>query len=377
SARTVQPSSTTSYPPFAQLATQRIAWIHLLEGRLLLAADFFHRLEISLEEFERQTSELVPADRAALIADTQHAIYWGRYAIEAHRRAEGGKPVPLNEPELALATSTTPSYYRMRLRDLLAEQGYQVDLAAQVHSTECHPSLTGQVEQRASLLASEGYHGQALAQHEIDWALRATSSTPNTEVDRAVLYGAFAPPPSAVQQGSRVLSSTGPRTTHALDCLSSVILAAYPRPYFDFYLAEANRRSISPTVLLAISRSESAFDPSAVSRVGALGLMQLMPQTAREIGLNSGQSLLDIDINISLGARYASELIRSYGGELSYAVAAYNAGRQPVERWKARYPDLPPHVWIERISYPETKEYTKRVLLAERVYAESLISASP
>ena len=101
--------------------------------------------------------------------------------------------------------------------------------------------------------------------------------------------------------------------------------------------------------------------------------MQLLPATAAEEGLLPGQSGFDPKINIALGAKHFAKLLQTYQDEHVFALAAYNAGQEAVQRWRSRYPELEPNAWIEMIAYPETKNYVKKVLRAEAVY-QSLVS---
>jgi soluble lytic murein transglycosylase-like protein len=112
--------------------------------------------------------------------------------------------------------------------------------------------------------------------------------------------------------------------------------------------AEAARRhGLDPELVLAVVAVESAFQPTAVSRKGAQGLMQLMPATARSLGVRDA---FDPAANLDGGARYLSALIAHYGGDLRRALAAYNAGAGAV----ARHKGVPP--------YKETRQYVKKVL---------------
>lgn len=133
------------------------------------------------------------------------------------------------------------------------------------------------------------------------------------------------------------------------------------------------------SLFLAIIRQESAFETTAVSRAGALGLMQLMPPTARrmagEVGLPYRRDLLtrDSDYNIRLGSARFEGLLDYYEGSYILALAAYNAGEGPVRRWlkdngDPRQPGVDPIQWIERISYRETRDYVQRVLEGAVVY---------
>jgi hypothetical protein len=111
--------------------------------------------------------------------------------------------------------------------------------------------------------------------------------------------------------------------------------------------ASAQRHGLDPELVMAVVSVESGFQPRALSRKGAQGLMQLMPPTARELGVRNA---FDPAQNLDGGARYLSALIARYGGDLTKALAAYNAGQGAVDRHRG----VPP--------YRETRDYVRRVL---------------
>ncbi|MFQ5931038.1 MAG: lytic transglycosylase domain-containing protein [Nitrospiraceae bacterium] len=116
----------------------------------------------------------------------------------------------------------------------------------------------------------------------------------------------------------------------------------------------AFRQRIDPALVRAIIKAESDFDPGAVSRAGASGLMQLMPQTAARLGV---RNLFDPEENVGAGARYFRYLLDRYDGDITLALAAYNAGEHRVDRYQA----LPP--------IHETRQYVKKVLRFYRAYS--------
>ncbi len=131
---------------------------------------------------------------------------------------------------------------------------------------------------------------------------------------------------------------------------------------------------VDPLLVAGIIREESLYNPQALSSVGAMGLMQLMPATAnrvaRRLGLDSvdREDLLQAEVNVRLGVDYVGELLRDYKGNLIRAVAAYNAGPDAVNRWIARFGDRDPDEFVELISYRETRRYVKRVITSYRIY---------
>ena len=136
-------------------------------------------------------------------------------------------------------------------------------------------------------------------------------------------------------------------------------------------------------LLLGLARQESEMDPQAVSRSGAMGLMQLMPATARqvsrELGLAYSRSRLrgDRRYNIALGSAYLAELLETFDGNEALALAAYNAGPNRVREWLRTYGDprsgrVDPIDWIELVPYAETRNYIQRVLESAEVYRHRL-----
>ncbi len=131
--------------------------------------------------------------------------------------------------------------------------------------------------------------------------------------------------------------------------------------------------TVDPYLAAAIIREESQYDEKAVSVVGAVGLMQLMPMTANAVAQRYGfptvgrEELFDQETNIRLGVRYLGQLLEQYGGNLAHAVAAYNAGPIAVNSWIAVHRGREQDEFVELIPYQETRLYVKRVL---RSYGE-------
>jgi soluble lytic murein transglycosylase len=141
----------------------------------------------------------------------------------------------------------------------------------------------------------------------------------------------------------------------------------FPFPYRDVIEREAERYALDPLLVVAVMRVESGFSPRARSRVGARGLMQLMPSTAewaaRKVALRgfSANGLEDPATNIRLGCWYLSYLRRQFPGDLHAVLAAYNGGEGNVARWKRRPEAL-------EAAFPETRAYVRRSIRTYRVY---------
>lgn len=147
----------------------------------------------------------------------------------------------------------------------------------------------------------------------------------------------------------------------------------YPVPTFEY-----PNRPEKP-LLLSITRQESNFDVAARSPVGARGLMQLMPATAkavsRQLRTRYDRDALTRDpaYNIELGSKYLGDLINQFDGSYIMAIAGYNAGPHRVRRWikefgDPRKPDVDPIDWIEQIPFTETRNYVQRVMENLQVY---------
>jgi soluble lytic murein transglycosylase len=147
---------------------------------------------------------------------------------------------------------------------------------------------------------------------------------------------------------------------------------AYPTGLVPMIQAQGIK-SVDPLLGAAIIREESQYDEKAVSMVGAVGLMQLMPLTANAVAQRHGfppvsrEDLFDQETNIRLGVRYLGQLLEQYSGNVAYAVAAYNAGPIAVNNWIAMHRGRDQDEFVELIPYQETRLYVKRVL---RSYGE-------
>ena len=154
---------------------------------------------------------------------------------------------------------------------------------------------------------------------------------------------------------------------------SALWRVAYPTGYLPTIQAYAGNQ-VDPYLAAAIIREESQYDSRAVSRVGAVGLMQVMPATAQTVARSLGvpdvmrDELFNQEINIRLGVGYLAQLLQQFSGNVMYAVAAYNAGPAAVSDWILKHGDKEPDEFVELIPYQETRQYVKRVLRSYREY---------
>ncbi|MDP8998591.1 MAG: lytic transglycosylase domain-containing protein, partial [Myxococcota bacterium] len=142
---------------------------------------------------------------------------------------------------------------------------------------------------------------------------------------------------------------------------------AFPSPYSSDVAAAEAGESLSAGLIWAVMRQESAFDTYAVSPAHAVGLMQLLPETARTIAdelslVHDDARLTSPPFAIRIAARFLRKLLDRFHDEVPLAVAAYNGGADSVERWLSRAPGMQLDTFVERIPFDETRDYVARVM---------------
>jgi soluble lytic murein transglycosylase-like protein len=151
---------------------------------------------------------------------------------------------------------------------------------------------------------------------------------------------------------------------------------AYPRPYWSQLKNFANQAGIDPYFALAIMREESHFNPHALSSSKAIGLMQLMPATAKaeakriKIKLTGKAEIFDPELNTQLGTLYLGRLSNKFKSELIYTAGGYNAGPRNMSKWINRWNGKSLDVFVEQIPFKETRNYVKRVYRSYKLYKQ-------
>jgi soluble lytic murein transglycosylase-like protein len=150
----------------------------------------------------------------------------------------------------------------------------------------------------------------------------------------------------------------------------------YPAAYYGDVVREAHRHGVDPVNVWALMRQESFYDPVAVSRAGALGLMQIMPYTSSRITSEAGLPPVSVDalfmprVNIALGTRFFSDRLEEFHRRLIPTLASYNAGEEKSREWLELAGGDHEEVFIECIGYPETYDYVRRILWLNWVYGD-------
>lgn len=173
----------------------------------------------------------------------------------------------------------------------------------------------------------------------------------------------------------------------------------FPREYRELVAESSQRYDLDPYLVHALIKQESAYDPRAKSSAQALGLMQLIPPTAREVAENLRienlllpDDLYDQKTNIQFGTHYLSRMLRLAGGHVPIALAAYNAGPGRVTRWLNARPGLSglrekrssladDEIWIEELPWAETRNYVRRILrniiMYRAMYGQEVVLSEP
>ena len=148
----------------------------------------------------------------------------------------------------------------------------------------------------------------------------------------------------------------------------------YPRHYGDLFSRHAAFNRLSEAMALLLAKAESNFMSGVKSHAGAIGLMQLMPATARMTARYKGKGqfnplwLTDPEFNVKLGTKHLRELLDRYHQDQIYSLAAYNAGAGAVNRWKNSFGNLARDEFVENIPYQETRDYVKKIIAYMAVY---------
>ena len=152
----------------------------------------------------------------------------------------------------------------------------------------------------------------------------------------------------------------------------------FPMPYKQQVMQHAEARELDPSIIYGVMRRESLFDPLARSSVGALGLMQLMPSTARRVAKSLGMKrprksdILRVENNIRLGTHYLRTVMNRFDNNVALAAAAYNAGPGNVKRWLPKNTIMSADLWVETVPFKETRNYVQAVLAYSTVFDKSL-----
>lgn len=324
-------------------AAWRLAWIHYLRADYVAAYASFRKIAARPGNFNTA------------------ATFW-----QARTAAALGKEAEATRLRWRLARSSKNPYYRGLSRASLAEPEAPSADGPPATGT---PRLAAPIRlnprasfhfTRAKALA--GLSLNRFARLELD---RVKASSPDTADLKRFLMREYA----AVQAFDASVA-----LAHNLPTSDETVRHRFPLSYWNIVLRHADAYDVDPFLVAALIRQESLFNPGAVSPANALGLMQLLHKTARteakSLGLPEPQRarLFDPNVNIQLGTHHLKRLLKRYSDSQVKALAAYNAGRKPVERWSKDFATATDTEFTERIPYKETRLYVKKVLRNYWVY---------
>jgi soluble lytic murein transglycosylase len=148
----------------------------------------------------------------------------------------------------------------------------------------------------------------------------------------------------------------------------------FPRPFWQELTRDAAANQLDPHIVASLIRQESEFNPSAISTANAMGLMQLLPSVGKGLAKQmkikhfSPDELLVADTNLRLGTRYFRQMVEHFGGQVEYALAAYNAGEDRVDDWRKNGNFADVEEFVESIPFTQTREYVQAIMRNAVIY---------
>jgi len=301
------------------------------------------------------------------------ALYWrGRiYEDEEHNFAQA------ENYYRKLTDIYTDYYYAGLARQRLAVLGKQpaVSPAPALNAAQKPPApeLTGELPENDTHLIKARLLANAALNEYIGPEIEASPTSGEwgalAQAEIFVSYGEYT---RALQSMKR---SGIPFFTLPMDQVPQIYWhLLFPQPYWTELVANAGSNALDPYLVASLIRQESEFNAGAVSPMNAYGLMQLLPSVGKSMAKKRGikrfttAQLLDPTVNLELGTTNLKQVIDRFGGQVEYALAAYNAGDTPVRQWLASndYKDVPE--FVESIPYTETREYVQAILRNRDMY---------
>ena len=308
--------------------------------------------------------------------ETVGALYWrGRlYETQEH------KPAQAAANYRAIGRAYQHYFYAQMARQRLAALGDQLagdEAAPQPQLGSFQPQPVPPLEEsfpadsphlaKARLLANAGLNEYIAQEIAAD-----PDSSSWSALAEAQIYASYGENYRAMRTMKRALPSAATATIPAIPLAYWRIL--FPEPWWDTIRTEAAKNRLDPYLVAGLIRQESEFNPSAVSRANACGLMQLLPvvgkKMAHEEGMEHFQNfqLFDPATNIRLGTRYLRQTLDKFGGVTEYALAAYDAGDSRVTDWQAGGPYTGMDEFVESIPFTETREYVESIMRNIEMY---------
>jgi len=337
-----------SYPDgkYSDRATWRVAWFDYRQGR-----------------FEAAALTLERASRLRGSSWTAGFLYWAGRA-----RRELGQTDRARQLLEETVQRYKYSYHGLRARDALA--AFPPSLASpppelRSSTSSSPPRAEGPLAERVR---------QLLLMDRLEEALAEVQAAPPTPVGQATIARIEARR-GRLRSAIIAMKRAFPEYVSAAgDTLSEEVWRTlYPIEFRELLTAKSQAEGLDPAVVAALVCQESTFDPGAVSRAGARGLMQVIPPTGRQLARNLGvpyrsRALHDPATSLDFGTRYLRQMLDRFEGRIERALAAYNAGPHRVDAWTAGRPDISAEEFIESIPFTETRNYVMTILASQEQY---------
>ncbi len=312
-------------------------------------------------------------------AETPAALYW-----RARLAEEDNQPGMARAFYQKLSDRYRNFYYAELARQRLKQLPPATDAAAEFPVLDRVPPLdsTGKVQdseppadelhfQKAQLLANGGLVDFAVRELQAAAAADGGSWGPS---ETAQLYDET----GHYDQAIEVMKHSAPNyfALDIPDLPRKYWEALFPKAFWTDLKRNAAANGLDPYLVASLIRQESEFNPNAISRANAVGLMQLLPKTgklvAHQVALKhyNPSQLYTPPVNLELGTRYFRGMVDKFGGSFEYALAAYNAGSDRVEEWLTQGKYRDPQEFVESIPFTETREYVQAILRNANVYKQ-------
>jgi len=350
--------------PRASYVHWKAAWLTLRQGRN----------DEAKKAFEEQIS-LYPAG-----AETPAALYW-----RARLAEEDNQPLMARAFYQKLSDRYRNFYYaelaRQRMKHLAAAT---TDTATQYALLDRVPPLDNSSKvqdseppadelhvQKAELLGNGGLVDFAVRELQAAAVADGASWGP---VETAQLYNET----GRYDQAIEVMKRSTPNyfALDIPDLPRKYWEALFPKAFWNDLKRSSAANGLDPYLVASLIRQESEFNPNAVSRANAVGLMQLLPKTGKLVAKEerlkryNASQLYTPAVNMQLGTRYFKGMVDKFGGSFEYALAAYNAGSDRVDDWLAQGKYRDPQEFVESIPFTETREYVQAILRNASVYKQ-------
>ncbi len=338
------------YPrnPYSERAMWKVGWRSYRQGRYAETAQLFERAAVDFPRSDYRPAWLFWAGRAYEenrqpdVAEARYTLaaldylnsYYGRLAVA---RLDGRVPAPRVVSDVAAPLAPPPPNDAI-VRALLEVELYD-DALNELKSIQ------------------RGFGDSSMVQATTSWIYRQQGLNKKGREQFNLLRGSITLMRRAYPQFMAAGGEYLPR---------DVLAHIFPMSYWELIQKHAAANDLDPYFVAALMAQESTFVPDIRSSANAVGLMQLIPSTARMYARKlklpySAKLMTNPEANVRMGTAYLADKIREFG-EPHLALASYNAGERAVRRWLAERPGVPADEFIDDIPYPETQNYVKRII---------------